>query len=98
MKTVAGKHGGGDAGKKVWIRRKSRCGTATDEMWDYRDYKMGWKDGKGQGKYRQGTNTNLRAYCLSDNLDVGATPDLRGDLGFIWRLCISYCNLNKITR
>ena len=59
---------------------------------------MVWKDGDGLGKYRQGTTTNLRAYRHYDNLGVGAMTDLHGNLGCIWRLCISYCNLNKITR
>ena len=38
---------------------------ATDDMWDDGDGEMGWKDGKGLGKYRQGTTTNLRAYRRS---------------------------------
>ena len=59
---------------------------------------MGWKNCEGLRKYQQGKTTNLRAYCRSDNLGVGATKDLHGDSGCIWRLCISYCNLNKITR
>ena len=71
---------------------------ATDEMWDERDGEMGWKDGNGMGKYRQVTTTNLRAYCRYDKLVLGATTDLHSDLGCIWRLCVSYCNLNKITR
>ena len=42
--------------------------------------------------------TNLRAYHRSDSLGVGETTELHGDLGCIWRLCVSYCNINKITR
>ena len=73
-----------------------RFKTATEEMWYDGDGEMGQKNGDGLGKYQQGTTTNLRAYCHSDNLDVGATADLHGDFGCIWRLCVSYCNLNKI--
>ena len=71
---------------------------ATEEMWDDRDRKMGWKNVDGLGKYQQGTKTNLRAYRCSDNLGAGATTDLHGYSGCIWRLCVSYCNLHKITR
>ena len=71
---------------------------ATDEMWDDGDGEIGWKNGNRLGKYRQGTTTNLKAYRRSGNLGVGATTDLRIDLGYIWRLCVSYCNLNEITR
>ena len=42
--------------------------------------------------------TNLRVYCRSNNLGVRATIDLYDDLGYIRILCVSYCNLNKITR
>ena len=52
-------------------------------MWDDGYGKMGWKDGDGMGKYLQGTTTNLRAYSCSDNLGVGATEDLHGDLGWL---------------
>ena len=97
MKTVADEHGGGDSGQHGWIRQRSRCGTAIDDMWDYGDGKIGCKDGDRLGKYRQGNTANLRAYRRSDNLGVGVTTDLHGDLGCIWRLCVSYCNLNKIT-
>ena len=41
--------------------------------------------------------TKLTAYCRSNNLGMGATTDLHGDSGCIWRLCVSYFNLNKIT-
>ena len=67
-------------------------------MWDGGDGKMDWKNGDGLGKYQQGTTNNLRAYRRSDNLGVGATTDLHGNLGCIWRLCASYCNLNKTIR
>ena len=97
MKTAVDEHGGVDAGQQVWIHRWRRFGTATEEIWYDGDGEMGWKNGDGLGKYRQGTTTNLRAYRRSDNLGVGATTDLHGDLGCIWRLCVSYCNLNKIT-
>ena len=98
MKTAADDNGGGYAGQHRWIQRRRRCRTATEEMWDDRDGKMGWKDGDGLGKDQQGTTTNLRAYCRSDDLDVGETTNLHGYLGCIWRLCILYCNINKITR
>ena len=62
MKTAAEKHGVGDSGKYGWIRRRRRCGTATDDMWDNRDGEIGCKDGDGLGKYQQGTTANLRAY------------------------------------
>ena len=94
----ADEHGGGDAGQQVLIRRWRRCGTATEDMWDDGYGEMGWNNGNGLGKYLQGTTTNLRAYRHSDNLGVGATMDLHVYSGFIWRLCVLYCNLNKITR
>ena len=59
---------------------------------------MGWKDGDGMVKNQQGNTTNLRAYRRSNNLGVGARTDLHGNFVFIWRLCISFYNLNKITR
>ena len=79
-------------------RQKKRCGTTTEDMWDDGDGKVGWNNGYGLGKYKQGTTTNLRAYCHFDNLGVGDTTDLHRDWGCIWRLCVSYCNLNEITR
>ena len=97
MKTATGENGGGDAGQQGWIWWCRRCGTATEEMWDDGEGEMGWKNGDGLVEYQQGTTTNLRAYRRSDNLGVGATMDLHGDSGCIWRLCVSYCNLNKIT-
>ena len=71
---------------------------AIEEMWDDGYGEMGWKNGNRIGKYRQGTTTNLRAYLRSNKLGVGTTTDLHGDLGCIWGLCVSYCNLNQITR
>ena len=97
MKTAADDHGGVDAGQQVLMWRQRRCGTETEEMCDNRDGEMGWKDGNGLGKYLQGTTTNLRAYRCSNNLGGVLTTDLHGCLGCIWRLCVSYCNLNKIT-
>ena len=70
----------------------------TKEMSDDRDGEIGCKNGDGMGKHRQGTTTNMRAYRISDDLGVGATTDLHGDLVCIWILCVSYCNINKITR
>ena len=51
MNTVEDKHGGGDVREQGWIRRWSRFGTATNEIWDDGDGKMGWKDNDGLGKY-----------------------------------------------
>ena len=65
MKTASEEHSGGDAGQKRWIRRRRRCGTETEEIWDDGDGEMGWKGGDKLGIYRQGTATNLRAYCRS---------------------------------
>ena len=70
----------------------------TEEMWDDGDGEMGWKNDNGLGKYRQRSATNLRVYCRYDNLGMGVTTDLHANSGCIWRLCVSYCNLNKITR
>ena len=65
-------------------------------MWDKGNGEMGWKNGDRMGKYQQGTTTKLRTYRHSDNLGMRATADLHGNLGCIWRLCVSYCNVNKI--
>ena len=51
MKTVMYDHIGGDAGKTGWIRRRRRCGTATEEVWDDGDGEMVFKDGDGLGEY-----------------------------------------------
>ena len=51
MKTEADDHGGGNAGQQGLIRRRRRCGTATEEMWDGGDGEMGWKNGNGLGNY-----------------------------------------------
>ena len=63
MKTAADKYVAGDAGQQGWIWQGRRCGTATDDMWDDGDGKMGCKDGDGLGKYQQVTTANLRVYC-----------------------------------
>ena len=97
MKTAADENVGLDEVKQRWIRRQRICGTATEDMWDDGDGEMGWNNGNRLGKYLQGMATNLRAYHRSDNLDVRLTTDLHGYSGCIWRLCVSYCNLNKIT-
>ena len=96
MKTSEDNNGGVDVGQNGCIRRRSRCGAATEEMCDDGDGETGWKNGNGMGKYLQGTSTNLREYHCFDNLGVGATTDLHVDLGCIWRLCVSYCNLKKL--
>ena len=71
--------------------------TAAEDMWDInirdvgqRRCQNGLEDGNGMGKYRQETATNLRAYRHSNNLGLGATEDLHGDLRCIWRLCVSH--------
>ena len=97
MKTSAEDHGGGDAGQHVCIQPQRRCRTATEEMWDDGDGEMDWKNGNGLGKHLLGMTTNLRAYRPSNNIGMGATTELHNDSGCIWRLCVSYCNLNKIT-
>ena len=58
---------------------------------------MGWRDEYGLVKNKQVTTTNLRAYHCSDNLGVRTTTDLHGDLEYMWRLFVSFCNLNIIT-
>ena len=73
MKTAAGEHSGKDAGQQGLIRRRRRCSTSTEEMWDNGDGEMGWKNGDGLGKYRQGATKNLRVYHHSDNLGVRVT-------------------------
>ena len=70
MKTSADEHSGGYSGQQGWIWRRSRCGTATDKMWDDGDGEMGWKDGDRLGKYRQGTTTNLGAYSYSGIMGI----------------------------
>ena len=97
MNTAAEENGDGDAGQQGWIQWQRRCVTATEETWDGGDGEMGWKDGDGLGKYQQVTTISLRAYCRYDNSGVGATMNLHGDLRCIWRLCVLYFNLNKIT-
>ena len=59
---------------------------------------MDWDKGNRLGIYLQGTTNNLRAYRPSDNLVVGSTTDMHVDSGCIWIMCVSYCNLNKISR
>ena len=51
MKTAVDDCGGIDVVQQGLIRWRRRCGTATDEMWDNGDGKLGWKDGDGLGKY-----------------------------------------------
>ena len=88
MKKAADEHGGGDTRQQVLIRQRRRCWTATDEMWDDGDGEMGWKDGDGLGKYRQGTTTNLRAYPrygimgMADKVSGEETVELSR-----WRRC-----------
>ena len=101
------KFSGEDSGGRA---RCWRCGTtgmdtAAEEIRDGNRRDVGrwrWRNGlegrQRTGKYLQGTTTNLRAYRRSDNLGVGATTDLQGNSVCIWILCISYYNINKITR
>ena len=88
MKTAADEHGGGYTGQQGCIRRRRRCGTSTDEMWDYRDGKMGWKDSDGLGKYRQGTTTNLRLYSCSGIMGMAGKVSGENSGGKArWRRC-----------
>ena len=70
MKAAAEDHGVEDTGQQEWIRRWRICGTATDEIWDEGDSEIGRKDCDGLGNYRQGTTTNLRAYCSSGIMGI----------------------------
>ena len=96
-----------DSGGRARWRRCGTTGmdTAVEEMRYGKRRNVGqqkWRNGLDErrrtGKYQQGTTTNLRAYCRSNNLGVGATTELHCDSGCIWRLFVSYFNLNKITR
>ena len=88
MKTEAEDNGDGDAGKQVWIRRRRRCGTETDEMWDDRDGEMGWKDGFVLGKHLQVMNTNLRDYCCSGIMGMADKFSGEDSIGRArWRRC-----------
>uniref|UniRef100_A0A7S2WGB8 PinX1-related protein 1 n=1 Tax=Eucampia antarctica TaxID=49252 RepID=A0A7S2WGB8_9STRA len=44
--------------------------------------KMGWEEGKGLGKNKQGTVNNIRAVRRSESLGIGASTDLHGEEGF----------------
>mmetsp|Transcript_5017 Transcript_5017/g.7245 ORF Transcript_5017/g.7245 Transcript_5017/m.7245 type:complete len:248 (+) Transcript_5017:99-842(+) len=44
--------------------------------------KMGWSEGDGLGKNRQGTATNLRAIRREENLGIGAKTDTYGENGW----------------
>ena len=93
MKKSADEHGGRDVGEHGLIRQWRRCRTETEEVWDDGYGKMGWKNSNGLGKYQHVMTTDIRAYCRSDDLGVRSMMDLYGNLGCIWRLCVSYCNL-----
>ena len=62
-----------------------------------RRWENGLEEQRRTGKYQQETTTNLRMYRRSNTLGVRATADLHDDSVCIWILCVSYCNLNKIT-
>ena len=70
---MADKVSSGESGGRTWWRRCGKTGMdmaveemcPTYEMWDDGDGEMGRKNGDGLGKYKQGTNTNLRAYLHS---------------------------------
>ena len=74
--------GGGDV-----VRQLKRCGMTDMVKWV----------GRSATDWANIDRDNLRAYRRSDNLGTGAMIDLHSDLLCIWRLCVSYCNLNKIT-
>jgi Pin2-interacting protein X1 len=44
--------------------------------------KMGWSEGKGLGKNKQGQTHNLRAIRREDSLGIGASTDTHGSEGF----------------
>ena len=88
MKTTADKHGDVYAGGKGCIWRWRICGTATDDMWDDNDGKMGCKDGDVLGKYQQGITANLRAYRCSGIIVI--VHNISGEDSFgraWWRRC-----------
>ena len=88
MNTAADEHSGGDAGQQEWIRRRRRCGTATDEIWDNGDGEMGSKDGDGLVKYQQGTTANLRAYRRSGIMGIADKISSENSGGKArWRIC-----------
>ena len=43
---------------------------------------MGWKEAGSHGNPQHGMTTNLRPYCLSNNVGVGVTINLHGNPGW----------------
>ena len=64
-----------DTRNEAWAKDKSSFGHRMLA-------KMGWEEGKGLGKNKQGTVNNLRAVRRAESLGIGATTDLHGDEGF----------------
>ena len=64
-----------DTRNEAWAKDKSSFGHRMLA-------KMGWEEGKGLGKNKQGTVNNLRAVKRAESLGIGATTDLHGDEGF----------------
>ena len=107
---MAEKISGEDSGGRARWRRCGTTGmyTAAEEMRGRQHMIYGtmemakWvgRTANGLRKYRQGTTTEPRGVIVrSDNSGAGATTtDLRIDSICVWRPCVSYHNLNKITR
>jgi Pin2-interacting protein X1 len=64
-----------DTRNEAWAKDKSSFGQRMLA-------KMGWEEGKGLGKNKQGTVNNLRAVRRAENLGIGASTDLHGEEGF----------------
>ena len=99
---MSDKVSGKDSGGQTQWRRFTTIGidTAVEETQERNRRDVGrWKwrngNGNGMGKYQQGATTNLRAYSRYNNLGVREMTKRQGNSGCIWRLCVSYCDLNK---
>jgi len=64
-----------DTRNEAWAKDKSSFGQRMLS-------KMGWEEGTGLGKNKQGTVNSLRAVRRSVNLGIGASTDLHGEEGF----------------
>lgn len=64
-----------DTRNEAWAKDKSSFGQRMLA-------KMGWEEGTGLGKNKQGTVNSLRAVRRSENLGIGASSDLHGEEGF----------------
>ena len=66
---------GPDKRNEAWANDKSAFGQRML-------MKMGWSEGKGLGKNKQGTSSHLRAIRREEGLGIGAKTDTFGDDGF----------------